>query len=421
MNFRDSGVWETVRLGDCFRIKHGFAFKGEFFALIGSKLVLTPGNFRPDGGLKFDGPQKFYTAEFPDEFILRKGDLIVVMTDLTQNAPILGSPAFIPEDGKYLHNQRLGKVVDIDNSRLDRHFLFYLFNYAKVRDQIKATATGATVRHTAPDRIYQVKVSLPPIAVQRRIATILSAYDNLIENNKNRIKILEEMAQTVYAGWFFNLQYLGHENTEKTRTPQEQTMKETKTKKLGNLADEIRIGISPKNMNPRTPYVGLANIPQKSIGLFEWGEIGGTTSTKLLFRKGDILFGKIRPYLHKVAVAPVDGGCSSDTIVIRPKTKDYYSLVLCCVSSDAFVAFADKTSKGTQMPRTDWKILQNYDVPYPPSALLSQFNSLVSQNIELMCNLILQNRVLAHTRDLLLPQLVSGELDVTELNIWGCD
>jgi type I restriction enzyme S subunit len=79
------------------------------------------------------------------------------MTDLTQNAPILGSPAFIDQDNKYLHNQRLGKIVALNERDLEKHFLFYLLNLPAVRDQIRSSATGATVRHTAPDRIYAVR------------------------------------------------------------------------------------------------------------------------------------------------------------------------------------------------------------------------------------------------------------------------
>ena len=86
--------WTRGRLGDYFRIKHGFAFKGEFFAHEGQYILLTPGNFKADGGIKLKGEkEKYYTSGFPDEYLLKRGDLLIVMTDLTQNAPILGSPA----------------------------------------------------------------------------------------------------------------------------------------------------------------------------------------------------------------------------------------------------------------------------------------------------------------------------------------
>ena len=86
--------WQQCKLGDLLQIKHGFAFKGKYFSDSGKFVLITPGNFREEGGLKLKGDkEKYYTAEFPPDFLLRRGDLLVAMTDLTQNAPILGSPA----------------------------------------------------------------------------------------------------------------------------------------------------------------------------------------------------------------------------------------------------------------------------------------------------------------------------------------
>jgi len=172
-DFADATIvkWRQRKLGDVLEIKHGFAFKGEFFSDAGELVLLTPGNFKEEGGLKLKGDkEKHYTGEFPDEYLLRRGDLLVAMTDLTQNAPILGSPAFIPEDGRFLHNQRLGKIVNLKTDEALPEFVFYLFNMASVRDQIRGSASGATVRHTSPSRIYDVSVKFPPLPLQRRIA-----------------------------------------------------------------------------------------------------------------------------------------------------------------------------------------------------------------------------------------------------------
>ena len=205
--------WPIRRLGEFFKIKHGFAFKGEFFSGEGDYILVTPGNFEASGGFKSRGDrEKFYIGSFPKGFLLKPGDLIVAMTDLTQNAPILGSAAFVPPSEQFLHNQRIGKIIELDETKVDRSFLYYLFNHRNVRAQIKATATGATVRHTAPDRIYAVEMPLPPLPTQRKIAGILSAYDDLIENNTRRIAILEEMAQRLYQEWFVHFRYPGHEN-----------------------------------------------------------------------------------------------------------------------------------------------------------------------------------------------------------------
>ena len=154
--------WKKSRLGHLLTIKHGFAFKSECFSTSGPFVLLTPGNFNADGGFRSKGDQeKFYTGEVPSEYILKRGDLLVAMTE--QAPGLLGSSILVPEDNHYLHNQRLGLVNDLDESEIDRVFLYYLFNYRDVRAQIHAKASGTKVRHTAPSRIYEVEVLLPPL------------------------------------------------------------------------------------------------------------------------------------------------------------------------------------------------------------------------------------------------------------------
>ncbi len=110
---------------------------------------------------------------------------------------------------------------------------------------------------------------------------------------------------------------------------------------LGDIARDVRRGVQPNQIDPETPYFGLEHLPRKSIALAEWGTASEVQSTKLAFKKGEILFGKIRPYFHKVGVAPVDGVCSSDTIVIVPKAPEHFAIVLGCVSSEEFVTSCD--------------------------------------------------------------------------------
>lgn len=149
----------------------------------------------------------------------------------------------------------------------------------------------------------------------------------------------------------------------------------------------------------------------------DWGRADEVLSAKLVFRKGEILFGKIRPYFHKVCVAPVDGVCSSDTIVLRAKRVEYFAVALMCVSSDEFVDHATQTSQGTKMPRASWSVLTNYSLAMPPAALLQSLGGLVCPIVCLTQNMAMRNRNLRQTRDLLLPKLVSGEIDVSDLDI----
>jgi type I restriction enzyme, S subunit len=154
-------------------------------------------------------------------------------------------------------------------------------------------------------------------------------------------------------------------------------------------------------------------MPRRSITLSEWGRAEDVTSTKHRFRTGEILFGKIRPYFHKVGIAFVDGVASSDAIVIRPVSQELRGLVLLAVSSDPFVAQASQTMReGSKMPRADWKLMKQYAIPFPPAGLLNSFNGFVESVTEQLKTLTFQTQKLRAARDLLLPRLMSGEIIV---------
>ena len=409
-------TWQEVQLGDLFQVKHGYAFKGEHFTNKGELVVLTPGNFEAMGGLKLKGDkEKFYASDFPDEFLLEAGELLIVMTDLIQDAPILGSPAIISESGRFLHNQRLGKVTNLQTKSVTKEFIYHLMNFYEVRGQIRGSATGSTVKHTSPSRIYEVKVSIPPLETQRQIAEILSAYDDLIENNSRRIKVLEEMAGLVFREWFVNFRFPGHEGVRRVDSELGEIPEGWRAAKLGDIAEQVRRNVQPSEVSKETPYIGLEHLPRKSIALSEWAFPDSVTSSKLRFYQGEILFGKIRPYFHKVGVAPVDGICSSDIIVIRPKNSEFAAFTVMVTSSEDFVLQSVQTSQGTKMPRANWDVLIKYPVFLPDSALLERFNGIAANIISQIRTFVFKNQNLRRTRDLLLPKLISGELGVSQL------
>ena len=257
----------------------------------------------------------------------------------------------------------------------------------------------------------------PPLPTQRKIAAVLSAYDDLIENNTRRIKILEDTAQTLYQEWFVHFRFPGHENVAMVESPLGPIPQGWEIGKLGDLAESIRRNVKPSDVDQVTPYFGLAHLPRKSIALADWDYVDSIDSVKLSFKKGEILFGKIRPYFHKVGVAPLDGICSSDAIVIRPKGDEWFAITLACVSSEQFIAYATATSQGSKMPRSDWNVLVKYPILLPPDQITQCFSSFTCEVVDKIQNLIFQNKNLRQTRDLLLPKLISGEIDVSELKI----
>lgn len=200
-----AGEWVEKSLGDLIDIKHGFAFKGEFFRdEPPGDILLTPGNFAIGGGFKAD-KFKYYDGPVPDEFVLRKGDLIITMTDLSKNADTLGYPAFVPsssEGRRYLHNQRLGKVVANDKEAVDLQYLHYLMCSQEYRHEVIASATGTTVKHTSPERIKRFRFLLPLPSEQRAIAHILGTLDDKIELNRRMNETLEAIARAIFKSWF---------------------------------------------------------------------------------------------------------------------------------------------------------------------------------------------------------------------------
>ena len=193
--------WTDLSLGDALRVKHGFAFRGEFFAQEGTLLVVTPGNFVESGGFRVrQGKERYYTSDFPEQYLLNKDDLIVAMTE--QGEGLLGSTARIPEDGKYLHNQRIGLVTITRPDLLEQCFAYWLFNSRPVREQLRGSSTGTKVKHTAPERIYKVRTRVPGVETQAQVAVLLDAYNNHIETNQRRIALLVESARMLYREWF---------------------------------------------------------------------------------------------------------------------------------------------------------------------------------------------------------------------------
>ena len=295
----------------------------------------------------------------------------------------------------------------VDPQKSNFLYLFYALKYHR-HELLQLVVAGAQ-RNLSGGIIRKFTVTWFPLPVQNRIAEELSAYDDLIENNRRRMALLEDSARLLYREWFMRLRFPGYEHTPIVDGVPQGWERKT----LGDLCSEVRDLVLPEFLESGTPYIGLKHIPRRSISLNEWGTVEQVTSSKSRFKAGEILFGKIRPYFHKVGVAFVDGVASSDAIVIRPVDDKLHALVLMTMSSDEFVAVtAQQMKEGSKMPRADWKQMQAYPVPVPPSGLLSSFNSVIRPIIAQLKSLSFANQKLRAARDLLLPRLMSGELAV---------
>ncbi|MCP4185673.1 MAG: restriction endonuclease subunit S [Hyphomicrobiales bacterium] len=176
--------WENRELSHFIKIKHGYAFKGEFFRTEESPYILiTPGNFRIGGGFK-SNKLKYYDGPFPKEYVLEKNDLVMTMTDLSKAGDTLGYPAFIPESAKsfFLHNQRIGKVF-IQSEQVGAIFLYQIFCSPEYRSHILGGATGSTVKHTSPTKISSYAIPVCSVELMKKFEEHSSILRDRISSN----------------------------------------------------------------------------------------------------------------------------------------------------------------------------------------------------------------------------------------------
>ena len=306
----------------------------------------------------------------------------------------------------------------------------------KLNENIGVTGIGAGKFDT--DFVKSLSFVPRTFEEQRHIGKIASAYDRKIDINRQMNETLEEMARALFRDWFIDFgptrrqmdgatdpaAIMGHafpNNKAAALAPlfparfAEDGLPEGWIKGiLESIANSPRRGIHPTDVAENTPYIGLEHMPRRSIALGQWEGAGKVTSNKSVFKKGDLLFGKLRPYFHKVGRAPVDGICSTDIVVISPKSKEWDAFVTSCLSSDSFVEYTNKTATGTRMPRTSWKIMAQYAICLPPEPIAKAFQDTVEPLLEMIHSNIYETHILAQMRDLLLPKLMSGEIQLKD-------
>jgi type I restriction enzyme S subunit len=411
--------WETHKFGELFNVKHGYAFKGKYFSDNGKHIVLTPGNFYEEGGFKPKSKEKYYTGDFPYEYLLSEGDLLVAMTE--QAKGLLGSSALIPKNDVFLHNQRLGLITHVDTENLDKKFLYYLFNTYDVRAQIQSTASGTKVRHTSPSRIAEVEVTIPSVLVQRKIAAILAAYDDLIENNTRRIAILEEMAQLLYREWFVRFRFPSHEGVAMVDSEIGEIPEGWSVVGYDKIA-EVLSGGTPRT---KVSEYWSGPIPFYSPRDFDntfyvidtersITELGLENCSSDLYPKNTV-FISARGTVGNVTMPakPMGMNQSCYALIGRKGIPQYY--VFLSILNE--VHRLRQRAHGAVFDTIIMDTFKQLKVVQPPKDLIHLFVEMTSPLFELILSLLKRNVVLKDTRDLLLPRLISGELDVSDLAI----
>lgn len=189
-----------LKLKELCTIKHGYAFKGKYITQQeNNNILVTPGNFKVGGGFKEDKCKYYNSKNIPEEYILNENDLIVTMTDLSKEADTLGYSALIPKKDKiYLHNQRIGLIKNINETIINKDYLYWYLRTRMYHNEIVATSTGTTVHHTSPERILNVKIPIYSLSIQNKISKILNIIDNRIRINVQTNDNLLELIKKLY-------------------------------------------------------------------------------------------------------------------------------------------------------------------------------------------------------------------------------
>jgi type I restriction enzyme S subunit len=376
------------------------------FSDLGYCVFLNTGNVT-ESGLSFSSVQ-FISEEKDDA--LRKGKLKrndVFMTTRGTIGNVAHYNKKIPFDHMRINSGMV--IFRCDQSQLSPLFLYHFLRSPNFHGQANALRSGVAQPQLPIRDINRITLPLPSIDEQSRIANFISNFDDLIENARRRIQLLEQSARLLYKEWFVRLRFPGYEHVKiKDGVPEG-----WERIPLSAICFEVRDAVRPDQVEPSTPYIGLEHIPRRSITLNEWGYAEDVESSKFRFAEGDILFGKIRPYFHKVGFAITEGITSSDSIVIRANRNELTAYCLALISSDQFIAVASKTVKeGSKMPRADWKFMRQYPILLPVQSVLLSFNQFFDNIKRQLKILALQGQNLSKARDLLLPRLMNGEIEV---------
>lgn len=407
-----TGNRKSVLLKDFVTHKKGYAFKSSQYRPHGHPIVKVS-NFEEDSistqGLVFIDHEE---VESHKSVMLHCGDVLIATVGSWPSNPasVVGRVVRVPHElDEALLNQN--SVTLRAKPELDQNYLFYQLRSSDFKDYIIGTAQGSANQASIKLKdIFGYKFYIPPLKTQKAITHILGTIDDKIDLNRRMNETLEAMAQAIFKSCFVDFDGCTEfEDSELGRVP-----KGWKVGTLKDIATNFRKSVKPKELTESVPYFGLEHMPRNSIALSQWGDSEKITSNKYGFEAGDFLFGKLRPYFHKVGITPVDGICSTDILVIRPTEKVFYPLVMSIISSNHFVDYTTQLSNGAKMPRTNWKDMGKYEILIPDSDTCSKFKELINPLYKKIQTNIFQSRSLTDLRDTLLPKLISGELRVDE-------
>jgi type I restriction enzyme, S subunit len=367
-------------------------YRGKTPPKVESGIKLITAKVIKDGFIKEERSE--YISEETYNSWMRRGYPKLFDVLLTTEAP-LGEVAQIRKEERIALAQRVILLRGNPNL-IDQQYFFQALKSPFVKAGLEQRASGTTVLGIKQSELRQVAIPYPPLPTQRKIASILSAYDDLIENNLRRIKILEEMAQNLYREWFVKFHFPGHENVRFVDSPLGRIPEGWEVKRLGDLV-ELAYGKGLKKedrISGNIPVYGSGGI----VGYHNSALVEGPGI--IVGRKGNVgsIFWSSRNFF------PIDTVFYVITHVDLHYT--YYNL-----SEQNFI------NTDAAVPGLSRNQSYSNSFLFPSNDVLSKFGDIIKLFFNLIDNLKIKSQNLRQTRDILLPKLISGEVDVSELDV----
>jgi type I restriction enzyme S subunit len=313
------------------------------------------------------------------------------------------------------------KLVNL-RSDIDSQFLAFALMTPEAQSQMKLSAAGAAQAKLGIYKVNEIQVAVPPLPVQQRIAGILSAYDELIENSQRRIKILETMARALYREWFVHFRFPGFENHTRVASSLGDIPQGWEVKKLGELCSKLMDGThdSPPPVEAGFPLITGRHIKGGFIDFSHAYQISPEEHQKVMKRSrpenGDIIYSNIGT-LGATAIVDQDFEFTIKNVaLLKPLTRAHSSFLYCYLESPEKLSELTSKASGTSQKFFSLQFLRTLELVGPPEALIEQFSEKLAPILRTRSLLMKGIQNLRRTRDLLLPRLLSGQVELASAN-----